>query len=928
MPERLSQIIRLINDERFYPWISSRRVLLLGLGGAGTIVAELLVRSGVRFLTLIDGERVANSDLNREFSALPDDIGKLKVDVVRARLIALLACDAPAEPADIRALPVCPDAAFISGLSLFDFDVLVDCTQPLPPKITLLTRAAAHGQRLDMISLLGCDDLLDGLRFHIGRLDEIEPEALKVRLREQLHGHPLGPVRFVYSTAQPVASGAGRSGAHAHGSAGHVGAAAASAVTQAFLDIFFANRHYILAIDSADTASCVAVIACDRDFSLSPTLLCHKKMEIAQAELAPAQLAERHAEQLPRMVSSAASLAPRIDTVAVATRPGTIKCLEAGYRVARKAARKHHARLMLADRQESRLTMCFFGRPARFPCLALLLGDDDAQIVYAQALGRYCLLAGSRDIGPGILFDLLARHAMPEGRAHSAEAVDVLARYAPQPDAHEYRQLEALSASLRFGAGPMEFRPAAQAIAELSGRIRPVVLARFMQEALAEALIGQLESVIAHKLPGATVQQIALGGSVAACSGLRARIRAWCEQHDYPFCAAETADLCADSAVMVAQSAFLQLQDEARRHLIHAPERPCASQGALIEQQATFAVDSRVGGLAPAPAERHSVVLHPDLFLAAARAVLGGERVIFPTETVYGLGVSLHQAEAVQALVAAPDHADGLPPVTHIASLSMLDALIERVNAQQEQLMQAFWPGPLTILFESPRAGLAPAALTAGRFLAVRMPDHPIAIALIAAATTPIVAIDARRAGTPCVTCPTHALQDFDGMVRCILDGGPARYGLESTLVHADARGVAILRHGPISAAQIIQATGLPLAPSKSPAANGGEPSCRTRRPLYLCSGDAAYLDAMTASLCRQGKRVGLLLDETMPAPAQASKVFFYRRIGESLYAGLRGLDQSGIDIILVQEPVGDALQREVVMEKLQQVAIGAFSQN
>lgn len=190
---------------------------------------------------------------------------------------------------------------------------------------------------------------------------------------------------------------------------------------------------------------------------------------------------------------------------------------------------------------------------------------------------------------------------------------------------------------------------------------------------------------------------------------------------------------------------------------------------------------------------------HPVL-IEAARIIQDGGLVAFPTETVYGLGADLYDAAAVERIFQAKGRPSDNPLIVHIAHRSQLDAFVEKVDPVAEKLMRLFWPGPLTLVLPA-RQGVLPKAVTAGlSTVAVRMPDHPVALALIEAADRPLPAPSANRSGRPSPTRAEHVLDDLEGQVELIIDGGETGIGLESTVVEVGQDAVVVLRPGGIPA--------------------------------------------------------------------------------------------------------------------------------
>jgi L-threonylcarbamoyladenylate synthase len=170
----------------------------------------------------------------------------------------------------------------------------------------------------------------------------------------------------------------------------------------------------------------------------------------------------------------------------------------------------------------------------------------------------------------------------------------------------------------------------------------------------------------------------------------------------------------------------------------------------------------------------------PAAIRRAAAALRRGEPVAFPTETVYGLGANALDPRAVRRVFEAKGRPDDNPLIVHVAGLAMLRGLVRGVPPAARDLAERFWPGPLTIVL--PKRASVPDEVTAGLpTVAVRVPDHPVALALIEAAGVPLAAPSANRSGRPSPTRAAHVARDFPSLL--VLDGGPARHGLESTVV-------------------------------------------------------------------------------------------------------------------------------------------------
>lgn len=181
----------------------------------------------------------------------------------------------------------------------------------------------------------------------------------------------------------------------------------------------------------------------------------------------------------------------------------------------------------------------------------------------------------------------------------------------------------------------------------------------------------------------------------------------------------------------------------------------------------------------------------------AAQAIRDGKLVVFPTETVYGLGANAFDAYAVAKVFEVKERPTFDPLIVHISTIDQLNNLfISPIDPQVYKLAEAFWPGPLTIVHK--KQSNVPDLVTAGlRTVAVRMPSHPMAKQLISKSGTPIAAPSANRFGHLSPTEAKHVIKQLTGP-EYLLDGGPTNFGIESTVVAIAENGIRILRHGAI----------------------------------------------------------------------------------------------------------------------------------
>lgn len=206
--------------------------------------------------------------------------------------------------------------------------------------------------------------------------------------------------------------------------------------------------------------------------------------------------------------------------------------------------------------------------------------------------------------------------------------------------------------------------------------------------------------------------------------------------------------------------------------------------------------------------DEHDIVTSHAIEEAAALLRKGGV-VAFPTETVYGLGADARSSVAVEAVFAAKGRPSDNPLIVHIANRSQLEGLVTEIPPVALMLMDVYWPGPLTIVLPLLPGALSTRVSAGLDTVGIRMPDHPIALALIAAAGCPIAAPSANRSGRPSPTLASHVLEDLDGRIDGILDGGSAGVGVESTVVRVFFTGeIQVLRPGGITVEQLSSVKG------------------------------------------------------------------------------------------------------------------------
>ncbi len=310
----------------------------------------------------------------------------------------------------------------------------------------------------------------------------------------------------------------------------------------------------------------------------------------------------------------------------------------------------------------------------------------------------------------------------------------------------------------------------------------------------------------------------------------------------------------------------------------------------------------------------------PAIIARAVTIIREGGLVAFPTETVYGLGADALNEAAVARIFAAKGRPAYDPLIVHIASLEDISRVAGEVPGVALRLAERFWPGPLTLVL--PRANAVPTIVTAGRdTVAVRCPDHPVALALIRASRTPIAAPSANRFGRTSPTTAQHVLDDLSGCVDLILDAGPTPIGVESTVLDLTRAVPTILRPGGVPREALEEEIGPVTLLEQAPTAEVGMPSPgllarhyapRAELRLFLGPSDAV-LRAMRREAqihIAANRRVGILVaDEDAAAFADLDLVGEtvgpagdLNTVARRLFGALRALDAQGVDVILARD--------------------------
>lgn len=334
---------------------------------------------------------------------------------------------------------------------------------------------------------------------------------------------------------------------------------------------------------------------------------------------------------------------------------------------------------------------------------------------------------------------------------------------------------------------------------------------------------------------------------------------------------------------------------------------------------------------------------HPkeELLKKPAEILRNGGLVAFPTETVYGLGANALNEEAAKKIYEAKGRPSDNPLIAHIADFDGLGPLVSEIPEAGKKLMEAFWPGPLTLIF--PKSSMVPYGTTGGLdTVAVRMPSDPVANALIRLSGVPVAAPSANTSGRPSPTTADHVWQDMNGKIDMIVDGGAVGIGVESTIIDVSGKVPMILRPGAIT--QEMASAVLGLMVPLDPAITSGpmKADVRPKAPgmkyrhyapkadLTLVEGET---EAVTETINRladekigQGFSVGIICTEETKSlyPAGMVKSLGFRAkeetLAHNLYSVLREFDDLKADFIFSESFSKDHLG-QAIMNRLTKAA-------
>ncbi|PSL45795.1 translation factor SUA5 [Salsuginibacillus halophilus] len=319
----------------------------------------------------------------------------------------------------------------------------------------------------------------------------------------------------------------------------------------------------------------------------------------------------------------------------------------------------------------------------------------------------------------------------------------------------------------------------------------------------------------------------------------------------------------------------------------------------------------------------------------AAKALQDGKTIAFPTETVYGLGGSAWKPDAIDRIFSAKGRPNDNPLILHIGSKNQLDELVLQVPKLAETLMDAFWPGPLTLIL--PKRPEVPERVTGGlNTVAVRLPGHKLARELLQASGVPVAAPSANRSGRPSPTTAAHVEKDLSGRVDGIVDGGATGFGLESTVVDATGTTPVILRPGGITSEAIQKVCGsVEVAEKEDNEAHPQSPGMKYTHyapdgDLYIIEGSTAFFQKNITSAQKAGRQVAALADDKELSELKPDTAVSLGAAADTneaarrLYAALREADEAEAEIIFARSYASDGIGG-ALMNRLEKAAGGKY---
>ncbi|MEH7222183.1 L-threonylcarbamoyladenylate synthase [Bacillus sp. JJ1566] len=313
----------------------------------------------------------------------------------------------------------------------------------------------------------------------------------------------------------------------------------------------------------------------------------------------------------------------------------------------------------------------------------------------------------------------------------------------------------------------------------------------------------------------------------------------------------------------------------------------------------------------------------------AASLLQKNEVVAFPTETVYGLGANALSDEAVGKIYEAKGRPSDNPLIVHISTIGQLHKIVQEIPEKAERLIEKFWPGPLTLVLKRKENAVSQKVTAGLETVAVRMPSHPVALALIEASGLPLAAPSANTSGKPSPTMAKHVAEDLTGKIAGILDGGATGVGLESTVLDCTGEVPVILRPGGVTKEQLEAVCGV-VEVDKAILTEGEAPKSPGMKykhyaptaPLTIVNGRVEFIQSLVKEKQNEGLKVGVLTTTERESMYKADKIIAcgsredLESVANRLYDVLRLFDESGVDVIFSEsfpsEGIGQAIMNRL----------------
>ena len=316
----------------------------------------------------------------------------------------------------------------------------------------------------------------------------------------------------------------------------------------------------------------------------------------------------------------------------------------------------------------------------------------------------------------------------------------------------------------------------------------------------------------------------------------------------------------------------------------------------------------------------------------AAELIKNGDIVAFPTETVYGLGANCFDKRALAKIFKAKGRPSENPLIVHVHSIEQVNDVAESLSDTARELMHRFWPGPLTLVLKK-RAAVPDRATGGLDTVAVRMPDHQVALAIIEQAGVPVAAPSANLSGKPSPTTAQMVYEDLNGKIPLIIDSGPCEVGIESTVIDMTGKVPKILRPGMITMEMINEAVG------RVECSDGSEKHTRSpgvKYEHYKPNAELTIVKGPHAAVSRHilfrmhsdeaaGKKSGVICFEQTRRNYSGNVIclgssFNLKEVAKNLYCALRQTDELGLDTVYA-EAVSEENEGHAIMNRLMRAA-------